>query len=780
MSELDFSNIKNFITLNYEQATSYGVGELYFIADTDSNKDLPVQSIGYAGQIYGCNLTNTVAEAGLNTISTYGHSCLGVVQLDASNYLIISPHNTSVRWDGTTSGYSWSQAYSDSIAVTNYSPTTRCPTYVYNNDDSVTEEYVVFSTFSNFYSYTKRSWDSFLDLISNLMSSQTNIDNLFLGNFFKPNGPEMPFWVMPSDGNPPFTFPILSGNQARFQHYSDQLGKVTISTNIPIFLLNNEENFEAFQNYYISGDSSALAYAWDGRTELVNPKNLYYHIKYRTESRDQYGQNPTYSEWVDKYIVWEETEKNAICGYQDSTEPLSFNLVGYNGIACRVSDDGGETWTEYASAPVDYQSCIWWQGQLADGSGYVRYSTRSRNINIFKDQANANQYIATGDNEEEAIDPEVTNPAVDRDPDFGTKEYTTTLSTPYMTNNTRHAYYMTASNVAALKAAIFADSATMTTIVDGTQFWASSHLDCITDCCFYPVDLVSLSSTAVSRSTFVMGAWVNNFSSSFYEEMGCPGWLDCGSVNYNSVWDDIRDYEPYSELFIYLPYAGGFHRLNIDKYINTSVNIKYAIDIESGRCTAFLFADGILRDYFEGDMGVHMRFSSPDAQQDQLATLQNVSKQVSALTGGVSSAVGGAIGEPTKEDFAGAVASGNMGGIVARQAGGALAGAVETVSHTGLQMFNGNTAVPEFSSGGITPTIAQYAPQYPFMVVATRKTVRPENELNLVGYPSGASGTVGSFSGFLKASAVKLRGLSGATKTELDMITRALRQGIYI
>ena len=497
MSEnvFDFSNIGEHFSLTYEKDPDY-LSHIYFrahnegvVADNYSNTawtyEVPTE---YQGNV-------STTDFSTNHGSVY--PCFGIVQLDENAYMLMVPQEQNLSFEYA---YVGRFRYTDNVTLTPsfYGASILAIAPYFLKYCVIEGLYLPYYIYDNYQGGTvSGKWDVFYSRLMSTRTAYTYSLGPMLHEVFNC------YTGIPSGYTP---------TETSYAHVDEtNFGKITIETNIPVFLLNNEENFIACYEFYRTGDSSWLDYAWDGKTEILNPQNLYYHIKYRTETRDQYGQNPTYSDWTDKWIVWEETEKNAIAGYQDESEPLSFNLVGYSGVACKTSEDGGETWTEHASAPAEYQSTIWWAGQLADGSGYVRYSERSRNINVFRTEASANQYIATGDNEEEAIDPEVTNPAVDRDPDFGTKEYTTSFPvTPYITNNTRHAYYMTSTDVAALKAAIFADTATMETIVEGTQFWASSHLDCITDCCFYPVDLVALSTTAVSRSSFVMGGWVHN------------------------------------------------------------------------------------------------------------------------------------------------------------------------------------------------------------------------------------------------------------------------------
>jgi len=61
-----------------------------------------------------------------------------------------------------------------------------------------------------------------------------------------------------------------------------------------------------------------------------------------------------------------------------------------------------------------------------------------------------------------------------------------------------------------------------------------------------------------------------------------------------------------------------------------------------------------------------------------------------------------------------------------------------------------------------------------------RHNHRPENELDVYGYPSGRGGLIGSFSGFLKSSCVQLAdGFVGSVQ-ERNEILQMIAKGIYI
>ena len=87
---------------------------------------------------------------------------------------------------------------------------------------------------------------------------------------------------------------------------------------------------------------------------------------------------------------------------------------------------------------------------------------------------------------------------------------------------------------------------------------------------------------------------------------------------------------------------------------------------------------------------------------------------------------------------------------------------------------------PMASRGQYSGNLGMFANQQVHFIVAIRHTIRPENELDLIGYPSGKSGKIGDFSGFLKSSAVYLAdGFIGSVQ-ERNEILEMIAKGIYV
>lgn len=83
------------------------------------------------------------------------------------------------------------------------------------------------------------------------------------------------------------------------------------------------------------------------------------------------------------------------------------------------------------------------------------------------------------------------------------------------------------------------------------------------------------------------------------------------------------------------------------------------------------------------------------------------------------------------------------------------------------------------NGGGIdneTGSLGEFQPS----VLITRPKAIPPSDYNMqVGLPDNNSGTVGSFSGYIKAGAVKQSAVNGLPRQAVDEIIQLLRSGVY-
>lgn len=310
-------------------------------------------------------------------------------------------------------------------------------------------------------------------------------------------------------------------------------------------------------------------------------------------------------------------------------------------------------------------------------------------------------------------------------------------------------------------------------IIDGNKLFGTNTMEAVSGVIYIP--LISLDAVCEmgSLANVRIGSWESQQAQG-RRIIKNEGTIDCGSFFYNRTYQDYRDYEPYNLMFVNLPFCG-CHQLTISKYIDKTVAVKYNIDITTGGIVCTLYADNIMVDVFEGTCGA----SRPISATDNNAYINNV---VGAITGASSQASGSITGITN--------AVGNVGKAVnvgALAAGGAALGAVGAAGvagasgiYTAYQIKQAVDNPPQMHRGSLAGNLAYSLNTRPTFLFYTKRTIRPENELSLIGYPSGHGGIVGSFSGFLQCSAFKLANGFTGTEREREDILSIMRSGIYI
>lgn len=318
------------------------------------------------------------------------------------------------------------------------------------------------------------------------------------------------------------------------------------------------------------------------------------------------------------------------------------------------------------------------------------------------------------------------------------------------------------------------DPANVQDVLDGNKLFGSNAMNAISGVMYLPLADLSEICDMGSLANIIIGSWQSQ-NAQGRRIIKNEGTIDCGSFFYNRVYMDYRDYEPYNLLFVNLPFCG-CHQLTISKYIDKTVNVSYNIDVCTGAIVAKLTADGILVDIFDGTCGA----SRPISATDNNAYINSI---VGAITGASANASGSIEGITNAVGSVGKAASG--GGALA--AGGAALGAVGVAGgvsasgiYTGYQIKNAVDNPPQMHRGSLAGNLGYYLNSKPTFLFFIKRSIRPENELETIGYPSGHGGTVGSFSGFLSCSAFKLADGFSGTDEERAEIMEIMRGGVYI
>lgn len=302
-------------------------------------------------------------------------------------------------------------------------------------------------------------------------------------------------------------------------------------------------------------------------------------------------------------------------------------------------------------------------------------------------------------------------------------------------------------------------------IKKGLEMYGQNPIEAVSNLSFYPLDMSAVLPSA-PQSYIYFGGYKLNLTAGSVERVANPnGYKTLGSMTIKRSFNSWRDFEPYTKLFVYLPYIGTY-QLELARYYGKLTEIRYYFDISTNTIVCCLMADNKLTDYWTGQMGVNMPITMTNFAlfaQTQIQTL------IGGIAGGVNTGANIAGMGKAAASTLGAASMGVGAGLMIDAQ---IAKTAYGVTQNNINNFNK-------TKGGSSSMLNEFLPQYPYFIFETQEDCAPENYGALFGYPSMKAGKINNFSGFLKVQTVDLK-VSGATESEREKILSLLMSGIYI
>ncbi len=331
-------------------------------------------------------------------------------------------------------------------------------------------------------------------------------------------------------------------------------------------------------------------------------------------------------------------------------------------------------------------------------------------------------------------------------------------------------------------------------IKKGLDMYGDNPIEAVMGLSFWPVSLSSVFQNVTPATKIWFGGYGWDVTGGSASKINYPnGYKNLGSLAIKRTFRNWRDFAPYTRLYVSLPYVG-VYELDLTRYYDKTVEVRYFFDTRTNGCIAALIADGHLMDYFNGQMGVTMPITLTDYAgyaNSQIATLLGAGALAAVAATGVGAAVAGAgsaalglagtaVGTSGLAGAAAAAgAAGAAGGAVGIGLGGAAVAGTALGAKTAYGLSQNNINKHNVTKGGSSSMINEYLPQYVEFIFEIQEDCAPDNYGAQYGYPSMKSGSVGSFQGFLKCQSVKLD-CGVATENEKNQIKTMLLNGIYI
>lgn len=218
--------------------------------------------------------------------------------------------------------------------------------------------------------------------------------------------------------------------------------------------------------------------------------------------------------------------------------------------------------------------------------------------------------------------------------------------------------------------------------------------------------------------------------------------VNCGNVSVSEFFNNVFDYEPYTKVFIYLPFIG-IQELNTGDIMRGTINVTYKCDVLTGVCLAQLT---VTRD---GYSSVLYTYTGNCAVQYPISSGSYI-----GIVTSIASVAGSAL------------ASATTGGSMlpfAMRAGTSLLNAHTSVAHSGN--FSGNAGAMGIKN--------------PYLIITRPQTRLAETFPTFEGYPSNHSVKLNDCNGYVEIESCYVKKIN-ALDNELTQIETLLKTGVII
>lgn len=218
--------------------------------------------------------------------------------------------------------------------------------------------------------------------------------------------------------------------------------------------------------------------------------------------------------------------------------------------------------------------------------------------------------------------------------------------------------------------------------------------------------------------------------------------VSCGSVSLSEYFGNVFDYDPFTEVHLYLPFIG-IEKLNVGDVMRSTIEVVYHVDVITGACLAEV---KVTRDLSGGTL---YTYSGNCAVQypTSAGSYMGIVASIASIAGGV----------------VGTIAS---GGALAPMAFGAVNGILN--AHTSVQ-----------HSGGFSGNAGAMGIKKPYLIISRPQTALAPTFPMFNGYPANESVILSQCSGFIRCNDVHLTNIP-ATSSELVEIESLLKDGVIL
>lgn len=253
-----------------------------------------------------------------------------------------------------------------------------------------------------------------------------------------------------------------------------------------------------------------------------------------------------------------------------------------------------------------------------------------------------------------------------------------------------------------------------------------------------------------------------------------PDWyalIDMGHCTYYEQFKDFMDYD-YVNASLYLPYVG---IVNIEPtmFMGKTIDVRYVVDIMTGKCTAIVYANSLPILYQDGTIGVDVPITAQDKynyfakmENNKMEQRKNSFNTVMGAMGSVSS-------------MGTSIYNGNYGNALTSGMGliNAIGGGILNQKQLEKQAQMTTVDIVKLSSS--TPNSSNWQPQKPYFILQRPIPEYPNNYGRVYGYVYNKTEKLSNLSGFTVIDNPQLENINAPT----DIVSRIgdlMSKGIII
>lgn len=570
-----------------------------------------------------------------------------------------------------------------------------------------------------------------------------------------------------------YTPPVLSYTQYVPSGFGTGTNFGEIATNIPIFATQAEAD-----NYIATGEG--ISHALNYRPASVEPDTtkLYYCFNSYAEGTQTNGEmvkNTSSNMAYDNIVV--QSNKRPVLYFDENyrLNALYSDVVSWYGNA--VDEDismvpvssyipgnpsGHNIFYGDINAYAKAKAAI-----LPNGTYYYGFKFLT-DFAIYGDRESALYALNTGDYTQAGNWAAISSGSDEYDVLTGDEEAATTFGSGSFVSPFIQTYICSQAAVREVAEAFYTDDPSIIeNIKKGLELFGASPFEAIVGLSAFPFDVSTMVTT--SPWTYIyFGSYQKQLQNTVYKVINMAHkYIDAGGVLLKPIFNNFRDFEPWTSLHVYLPFVG-WQKLDIATYINKYVSIRYYVDIMTRTGVCVLLADGVMCDYFTtGGLGVELPITGQNLSRYANDTLNAL------LQGGggiVSGAVSGAV--------TGSIIPG-VGTVAGAVAGAALSGGVGLAAGAFQMSQKPKPKDQNMTKGNFSGGTGCYMPYYVTFRFDVHDVIEPSNLNALYGKPSNYGGKLKGLSGFVKAETIKMN-TSGMSDEEISEIVSLLNAGIFI